>query len=257
MFEAKRNRLEALVESTKTSKKLGDRLPIKLIGPRFLVTGEDWFGAYDHLRTAAGIPFPAYPLFPAKRSGRWVQEAARVQDFNQGIKLVTASLGFPLANSSSSHGMKATLLAWACEFGMREDLRAALGYHRGKGKDSTVKVYSRDRLVAPLKELDDMLALIRDGDFNPDGEVDKPIRLSESKGVEDGELSLSESDSSGSDLEDDEKSSRKIELMCKRVRIPESAETREGMYVHRLGKIHQSMGPGFLKCGRKINENYT
>eukprot|EP00973_Karenia_brevis_P031325 4323307-Karenia_brevis.AAC.1 len=91
-----------------------------------MASGMDWFAAFDQFRISVGALFPAFPLMPARIHGKWVRSPARVQDFNQGIKFVLSCLGSKSSDGATSHGMKATLLSWACDFGIREDFRAAL-----------------------------------------------------------------------------------------------------------------------------------
>eukprot|EP00973_Karenia_brevis_P058320 8120648-Karenia_brevis.AAC.1 len=59
-----------------------------------MTTEGDWFEAFNLLRIKVGAPFPAFPLFPAKKGGKWINAPARLQDFNQGVKWVTAENGF-------------------------------------------------------------------------------------------------------------------------------------------------------------------
>eukprot|EP00973_Karenia_brevis_P079811 11075169-Karenia_brevis.AAC.1 len=66
--------------------------------------------------------------------------------------MLLSSLSSKSGAVATSHGLKATMLSWACDYGIAEDYRAALGYHVGKDKNPTVWVYSRDRLMAPLAE---------------------------------------------------------------------------------------------------------
>eukprot|EP00973_Karenia_brevis_P006535 888944-Karenia_brevis.AAC.1 len=115
-----------------------------------------------------GIPFPQVPLFPIKEGNQWKKGQGRLQDFNAGMKMVMAQMMHMPGSVATSHGLKATPLAWTCAFGLSEEERTALGYHVGKSMNATVWVYARDRLAAPLANMDKMLLAMRKGDFDPD-----------------------------------------------------------------------------------------
>eukprot|EP00973_Karenia_brevis_P082652 11456874-Karenia_brevis.AAC.1 len=82
--------------------------------------------------------------------------------------MVMAQMMHKPGSVATSHGLKATPLAWACAFGLAEEERTALGYHVGKTMNATVWAYARDRLAAPLANMDKMLLAMRRGDFDPD-----------------------------------------------------------------------------------------
>ena len=63
--------------------------------------------------------------------------------------------------------MKATFLSWACKIGLGDDIRRALGGHKKPG-DDMVRLYGRDFLAEPLRQLAHVLLYVADGDFDPD-----------------------------------------------------------------------------------------
>eukprot|EP00973_Karenia_brevis_P060638 8433675-Karenia_brevis.AAC.1 len=109
----------------------------------------------------------------------------RVGDGSMGVcRILTPAYGHTwrrpdLENpgSYSSHSLKATLLSWACAFGLDEETRSALGYHVGKQRGRSVNVYARDHLLDPLRKLEEMMEAIRLGQFVPGGGLGKGVAL--------------------------------------------------------------------------------
>ena len=162
------NVIEVEVSVTKTSRKVSRSLPLIWRGPRLLTMGQDWWPKFDKARVRAGIPFPTYPLFPFRNEEGWGGSQGRPTDFNEAMALVFSDVGFTPDEFPSSHGLQATMLAWACRYGIPKESREALGYHVGCQKPGTVQIYARYRIEAPLAELCAMLMDIRSERFNPD-----------------------------------------------------------------------------------------
>ena len=68
----------------------------------------------------------------------------------------------------SSHSCKATTISFCSKFGMGEEERKILAYHLSK-TSSTIKCYSRDVMVAPLRQMARIFEEIRSGSFLPSG----------------------------------------------------------------------------------------
>ena len=66
----------------------------------------------------------------------------------------------------SSHSLKATLLSWAARYGLSPATRSLLGRHTSS-LNETFAVYSRDLMVGPVAELQNVLDAISKGDFSP------------------------------------------------------------------------------------------
>ncbi len=66
----------------------------------------------------------------------------------------------------TSHSMKTTLLSWVCNSGLSDDARRALGGHSKPG-DDMVRLYGRDFLAEPMRQLAHVLLWVADGDFDP------------------------------------------------------------------------------------------
>eukprot|EP00973_Karenia_brevis_P004588 628079-Karenia_brevis.AAC.1 len=116
----------ATVRETKTSRRSKARLPVTLFGPTQWLTGLNWVQTFLEARERMGIPFPQVPLFPIKEGNSWKKGQGRLQDFNAGMKMVMAQMMHKPGSVATSHGLKATPLAWACAFGIAEEERTAL-----------------------------------------------------------------------------------------------------------------------------------
>lgn len=165
-FQTNEAEIVVQVDKTKTAQSK-TRLGLTMIGPSSLTLGAEWLDKYLDRRTQMGIPMPTFPLFPAGSGEGWCEVPGRLQDFNNNLRALLGDLGIADHYKYSSHSLKATLLSWACAYGMKRDTRAALGYHVGEKKMTSVQAYSRDRLEAPLVELSEMLDDIRQGKFTP------------------------------------------------------------------------------------------
>ena len=138
-----------------------------MVGVRKLTTYTDWFGIWMQLRLDAGIPWPQWPLYPARVREKWSNKAGRLNDFNLELKSLAARARVVSFHAIRSHSCKATLLGWCASFGVSMETRAALGYHKIPN-DSSVRSYSRDRLQEPIRKLAEVLRAARDGSFLPD-----------------------------------------------------------------------------------------
>ena len=157
--------VRAVVSQTKTSDMIKDRLVLELLAPRLLLSGRDWFRQIMERRQAIGIPLVSWQALPVYLKGHWQNKPASLRDFNPLLKQLLESLACTV---TSSHGLKATLLAFASSAGLEPHSRAALGYHKIAGESAAVRAYSRDRLCAPVKLLSEHLDRTRQS-FHPQG----------------------------------------------------------------------------------------
>ena len=67
----------------------------------------------------------------------------------------------------TSHSLKTTCLSWAAKAERPREQRRLLGRHSSALQDAD-SVYARDLAVAPVKALQRVLLLIREGEFSPD-----------------------------------------------------------------------------------------
>ena len=93
--------IEVEVSQTKTAGRPGERLSYSYIGPRQLVSGQDWFGKWMQVRSAMGIPEVTFPLFPARCMGVWQKWPASLKDVNSTLRLALQRLGNPRTSAAS------------------------------------------------------------------------------------------------------------------------------------------------------------
>ena len=249
--------IEVEVGGTKTSRRSNSNLPIVLIGPRTLSSGLDWWSAFDESRNRQGIPFPTFPLFPELSTGQWGRQQGRLADFNNAMAMVLSGVGYVADIFPTSHGLKATMLAWACRYGLPEESRAALGYHIGRQKPGTVQIYARDRLEPPLLQLSKMLQDVRAGTFDPDAEDLLSWKAKNSADADDShsDSSSSSSSSSSTSSEDEDpkwESQRIARELSPKERLESTCQHLGSKRIHRLRD-----GGKFTRCGRSINCMYA
>ena len=90
------------------------------------------------------------------------------QDYSTLLRRILQDLGWPQEQVAgvSSHSCKATTISFFAKHGMGEEDRKILSYHLSKGS-STIKSYSRDVMIAPLRQMAMILDEIRVGSFLP------------------------------------------------------------------------------------------
>ena len=182
------------------------------------------------------------------------------------MAMVFSSVGFTPDDFPTSHGLKATLLAWVCKFGINKEAREALGYHVGCPKPGTVQVYARVRIEEPLAQLCNMLVEIQTDRFNPDtgdmltwhmakktaGEAEK-----RDVGIAVGDSSIeSSSDSSSSDSSSDAdpqwEAKRILTELGPKPVLKELCVHLATRKVHRL-----KLSGEFTACGRRLSGMYA
>eukprot|EP00435_Cladocopium_sp_Y103_P036573 s2951_g9.t1 len=144
-------------------------LPMPLIAPIWGLESPPWGLEWHKVANQAGLELhEAYrgPVLPAPlKSGRWGQRSVSSNEASKWLCALLAKLGDPL-DEVSSHSLKCTTLSWLAKAGANSEHRLLLGHH-STGK-SSLDVYSRDMLSAPLRTLESVLRLIRVGAMQPD-----------------------------------------------------------------------------------------
>ena len=147
------------------------KLPLPVVGLARGVTNVQWASAWLTLRASKG--------FDAAADGTLMREPFSNGEFGvarlcagqatEWLRFLLCKLGFDPSTLTNvgSHSCKTTMLSIAAKAGMVRDYRRILGGHALPG-DTSVDVYSRHALAAPLLELGKILTKIRNGVFNPD-----------------------------------------------------------------------------------------
>ena len=109
------------------------------------------------------------PLLPGlDTSGSWVARSVTTGETTDWLKMTLKNLlGGCVAPGLTSHGLKATTLAWLAKSGHSEETRLILGHHSLRGL-KTLESYSRDVQAKPLRELETCMESIKKGAFLPD-----------------------------------------------------------------------------------------
>ena len=149
---------------------------------------------------------------PAQSKGSWVRSKVKLQDFNVALMSLLSRLLVP-SSLLTSHSAKATMLSWACWFGIPAADRSTLGYHKVPGQAS-MRSYSRDALLHPLHLLMSMLVAYREGSFTP-GVLNRsrnmigpapPVIEPPAKALADGDVEEADTPDKGSGAGDEEAS---------------------------------------------------
>ena len=145
---------------------------LPLVAPARGVDSTNWAVIYMQLRKLANLELApgAYgPMLPAPADEAATSWTSRPLTSEEGSCFLRKVLAAPKTAQRrlSTHSMKSTLMSWASKFGIPDNSRAVLARHVSSVSTATA-VYSRDLLSPVLRQLDVMLASIRNGGFNPD-----------------------------------------------------------------------------------------
>lgn len=66
-----------------------------------------------------------------------------------------------------THSCKTTILSWAAKKGTDLQIRKVMGYH-SLGKSNSVFIYGRDNVSPALREIEEIINMIKSGRFEPD-----------------------------------------------------------------------------------------
>lgn len=135
------------------------------------VSGLAWFDAWLKLRARSGLQAaPSMPLVPHRdRTGRWLHAKVTSSEATTILRRVLQFLGSDEAavSNKGTHSLKATLLSWCAKAGVDLQSRRLLGNHISK-QDVSVLCYSRDSLSAPMRLMQEVVIMVRQGKFHPD-----------------------------------------------------------------------------------------
>ena len=88
--------ITVVLSKAKTTNKDKSRLPIALVGPRYLCGDGCWYSEWCGLKELVGIGEDWWPLMPAFVRGEWLEAAVCQDDFNSGIKVLCKAIGLSL-----------------------------------------------------------------------------------------------------------------------------------------------------------------
>ena len=154
-------------------------IPLILVASLYGLADKNWALKFVELGESFGLLFgKAFtgPLLPGvSSSGALMKRPVSSQEKTVWLNNILKRITVDPKPGLTSHGLKATCLAWASKAGLSEEDRRILGNHAMSGKKS-MTVYSRDIISAPLRWLEGVLSDIRHGNFLPDASRSGMIR---------------------------------------------------------------------------------
>ena len=235
--------LETRLEEHKTARP-GSRRALPVAAPVYGLTQHCWGEDFVVARRSAGLTAEdGSSLVPAIVDGSFGTVPYKTAEFTAAFRSLLVKLGFGnRLEAIGAHSLKATMLSWAAKFGLERDNRRLLGYHAAPGGDATVDVYARDVMATPLRALNEMLAQIRDGRFDPDATrsgafVPPPAAVGEHVPAVEDAVSMSSAESSASPTaSDDEEVTADVECTVVLNTATGYAHIAEDANVLRCGK---------------------
>ena len=143
--------------------------------------GDDWAQTWLRLRKQMGLrdvtePVthatcrPSEPMMPQiSHAGKFGSLPLSSSDASRWLREILMQYGCSEeeVRNTSTHSLKAGLLAFCAKYGVPPDVRKLLGYHVSSS-DGSMLHYSRDAMATPLRWLARVMSAIRDGSFIPD-----------------------------------------------------------------------------------------
>ena len=162
--------IETRFDRHKTSRP-GSRRSLPISASALGLLGSPWAKLWLEAREIAGQDAAVQQtILPAATAdGGWHAVPLLTQEYGAVLRSFFMKSGYTAADLQDigCHSCKATCLSWSARFGLACSARRLLGYHMQPG-DRALESYSRDAMAAPLRELDTVVAAIRDGKFDPE-----------------------------------------------------------------------------------------
>ena len=133
------------------------------------VVEDEWLVTWLKLRKKAGLKVAGLfngaiqPAPDLNKSGEWLSRPLTCSETTMILRALLQCEDKDL----TSHSLKTTCLSWAAKAEMPREQRRLLGRHASALQDAD-SVYARDLAFAPVKALQRVLLLIKDGEFDPD-----------------------------------------------------------------------------------------
>jgi hypothetical protein len=156
------------VKTATSVQKRREQLP--MVAPAFGLRNYNWALKWLEVRESSGLSLSSgYPLLPAVRLEGWGREAMTSDEASNWLHEVLFQHGVSaeMLPAYTSHSFKSTPLSWCAKFGIDSDHRRFLGHHSKPG-DSSLLIYGRDNMSAPLRSLVQVIQAVRSGLFLPD-----------------------------------------------------------------------------------------
>ena len=162
--------LEAAASKVKTARTTELKLLLMpLLAPIQGLLERPWATLWMQSRVEQGIEGFQCKLPTLGINGKFFDHPCDSCTANKWLRKILIDAGASVSDVQviTVHGLKATSLSWMSKFGVPLQDRQLLGRHVPSHMSSAL-TYSRDELTTPIRKYEDMLAKIRDGQFNPD-----------------------------------------------------------------------------------------
>lgn len=260
--------LECLAEKTKTSitlEKKSRHIPIAV--PLLCLGEEPWVQKWMKLREEKVLPTVNegqgfMPLLTTPTyGGGWSRVPMSVTAAAGWLRALLQGVEAPGPVRLGTHSCKASLLSMCSKYNMSGHSRRILGYHSGS-KETSMLVYSRDASAGPLRDLCNMLQMIREGQFLPDetrsGRFVNLEPEAEQEDQDDGQSSSTGTeDEEDIDCEDDEKAcGRVIGQWQPEKELSGDEATYVRNKISRCIHVMADEAGAEFKCGRRMSVSY-
>ena len=270
--------LQVLNHKTARSEKL-KRTFLPLVCPLFSMSGLDWVTQWLMAREAVGLvnegrfDKPFIPRFDI--GGHPLQQEVTASEIGSFLRM---ALNIPNKhhNEVRGHSLKVTCLSWSGKFGVSLESRRLLGHHLTPDAVSA-ETYSRDSMGPAVRDLLNVLRMIKQGSFMPDlsrsgrfskehGRADLQLsRDSQDEGQDsDSDYKPGDSDTSVSSSSDEERPESRLWSIVSPPLRPRARRTPAGaiVYRHVISGIQHlatqaSSNENKLVCGRRLNCRYV
>ena len=142
-----------------------------LVAPAVGLSKGSWAQEWQRSMRELGIDFDARPFGAICKaldsSGKFNARPLGSKEASELLVTFLEAKGATVNPKTSSHSLKATLLAWAARRGLSENDRVVLGHH--SLKSDSLATYSRDLLGAATRSLCGLIGEVKMGVFDPDG----------------------------------------------------------------------------------------
>ena len=140
---------------------------LEMAGPVAILGDVQWYEIWMDARNECGLGRVSDPMVPVVgKDGLFGKEPLSAGEASVWLQDIMKQAGCE-STDHTTHCLKGLYLSWAAKFNIPYDDRSILGYHVIKGRESLF-CYARDNMSGPLRALDEMLAAVESGDFDPD-----------------------------------------------------------------------------------------
>jgi hypothetical protein len=175
-FMFRKGRITGFAEARTRERKTGGHeerraLFMPLVAPAVGLSKGSWAQEWQRAMKELNIDYHARPFGAVCKaldsSGKFNSRPLGSKEASELLVTFLEAKGAVVDAKTSSHSLKATLLAWAARRGIAENDRVVLGHH--SLRSDSLATYSRDLLGAATRALCGLIGEVKMGVFDPDG----------------------------------------------------------------------------------------